>query len=388
MTRFLAIILKNLLKGLNYPVFGKADFTRNIKPAAGAKADTLNCRITLTKRESENAIVDTLGLQIRGSIHAPGKMNYTSARITITDITDGINNAKPVHGNVEKCQVKPSPVFCYTTELGRLPDCVTTISDWMDVASIPTDWITLPRKGKRNLKFSLVILSSQTEEQFACATCNFTYRNNLQGYIDLKENIRHAQALALPLAFTVALADKKISNREVEVIESWAENNIAVSQASNKKRCRINKSWARFIALLPACNRIRSYKICNKIAKVAPLAIRCDILDLCLHVVGTNGIANVKQLILLKNIASRLDIHWDRFRTMMEIILPACMHEVEDIEIGLGITSEMSNSQTRLHLTREYRKWNSRVTNSNPKIQAQAEHMLKLIAEAKNQYVG
>ncbi len=86
--------------------------------------------------------------------------------------------------------------------------------------------------------------------------------------------------------------------------------------------------------------------------------------------------------------ARRLDIGWDRFCTMMEMILPICMHEVEDVEIGLGITSEMSNAQTRRHLTKEYRKWNARVTNSNPKIQAQAEHMLKLIAEARIQYVG
>ncbi len=75
MTKFLAIMFKNLLKGLNYPVFWKADFSRNIKPAAGPKADALNCRITLTKRESENSILDTLCLQIRGSIHAPGKMH-------------------------------------------------------------------------------------------------------------------------------------------------------------------------------------------------------------------------------------------------------------------------------------------------------------------------
>jgi len=62
------------------------------------------------------------------------------------------------------------------------------------------------------------------------------------------------------------------------------------------------------------------------------------------------------------------------------------MHEVRDIETILGISSDMSKEKVRQHLNKEYSKWNSRVTNADPDIQNQADQMLNLIAEARNQY--
>ena len=72
---------------------------------------------------------------------------------------------------------------------------------------------------------------------------------------------------------------------------------------------------------------------------------------------------------------------------MMEKIIPVDMHETADIETLLGITSDMSQEKAREHLNKEYAKWNSRVTNSDPKIQSQADQMLRLIAEARTQLV-
>jgi hypothetical protein len=46
----------------------------------------------------------------------------------------------------------------------------------------------------------------------------------------------------------------------------------------------------------------------------------------------------------------------------------------------------MSREKVRQHLNKEYSKWNSRVTNSDPDIQNQADQMLSLIAEARSHY--
>ena len=129
-------------------------------------------------------------------------------------------------------------------------------------------------------------------------------------------------------------------------------------------------------------------KICKKIAKTVPFAVRCDILELCLRVVHANNFAATEQLVLLKNMAGWLEVHRERFRSMMEKILPVGMHESKDIELILGITSDMNRKQTCQHLSKEYRKWNARVTNSDYEVQAQAEHMLKLIAETRCRYAG
>jgi hypothetical protein len=39
-------------------------------------------------------------------------------------------------------------------------------------------------------------------------------------------------------------------------------------------------------------------------------------------------------------------------------------------------------------LNKEYSKWSARVTNTDPEIQSQADQMLKLIAEARSNYIG
>ncbi len=73
---------------------------------------------------------------------------------------------------------------------------------------------------------------------------------------------------------------------------------------------------------------------------------------------------------------------------MMEKILPVSIHEVKDTEVLIGVTSGMSKEGSRHQLNREYAKWNARVTNSDPRVRTQADQMLKLIAEARSQYVG
>jgi hypothetical protein len=47
----------------------------------------------------------------------------------------------------------------------------------------------------------------------------------------------------------------------------------------------------------------------------------------------------------------------------------------------------MSKDKTRKHLNKEYSKWNARVTNTDSEIQAQADDMLKFIAETRSEYV-
>ncbi len=78
----------------------------------------------------------------------------------------------------------------------------------------------------------------------------------------------------------------------------------------------------------------------------------------------------------------------DRFRAMMEKVLPVNIHQVKDAKVVLGLGPNMSKEKTRRQLNTQYRQWNSRVTNADPKIQAQADQMLKLIAETRSQLIA
>lgn len=339
-------------------------------------SEILNCRVQLL-REQENVF----SVEILGSISAPAGCQSVVAEVSIIDITDGVNKTKSVYTFIENDQIEYSQAFSHTVNLGRLPSQVTVIPDWMSIAKIPAHFLALPYAGRRNLQFTVSILSQQSDAELAYTICSLIYENLSVGYIELEERIRLAKAKAISLAFTVAATDKKISPHTVEIIRKWAKNNITISDAFIVS----GKLFAQIIAVFPDGARICCNVLCRKITNAAPLKIRCDILELCMRVAGTGSVIAFEQLLLLKNIADRFEIPREKFRTMLENILPVRMYEIKDLEISLGITSDMDNNQLCCQLSKEYRKWNARVISRNPEIENQAENMLKLIAELRNE---
>ena len=382
-----AVIFLGSVQGFKFPTLRKADSNQGAELTERPDLRVLNCRVQLLKQKDENCCFDAFSMEICGSIHTPSDMHYTIARILITDMTDGISKAKPVHSCVKRWQMQDSPAFCYNVDLGKLPKRDTTLSEWLAVGLINLDWLTFPRKGKRMLQFSTSILSRESNEEFACAKCTFTYENPTFGYVDYQENIQRIKAMVVGLAFAVSAADKKLCGCEVDIIKTWVRANIDVAQESNRAKHKIEKAFNKTVRFFRDGNQLDTYKICKEIVEIAPIADRYDILELCLYVAQGNGVATVEELELLKNLASWLEVDTNRFRTMLEKIIPVSMHEVEDVEVILGVTSGMSKDGLRRHLNKEYRKWNARTTNSNPEIQTEAEHMLNIITQARSEYI-
>ncbi len=348
----------------------------------------LNCRVKLSKQPDGDSDSDAFNVEICGSIHAPQDANSANLNISTVDVTEPRSQGVPVRALVKQWQMPDSSIFFYNAKLGKLPHQVTTISDWTSIALLRLDWLSLPRKGKRELMFIISIFPAEGGEQLAWARCYFAYHNRDFGYLDLQENDQRAKILAVTLAFTVSAADKKLYDCEVDLIKNWARENIDLSEASNKERRKLEKALNETIAFFRDGNQLNSYDICREIVEIAPLAARYDILNLCLYVAQANSSVTTEELTALKDLASWLEIDMDKFREMVERVLPVDMHEVLDIEAVLGVTSDMNKEKARQHLNKEYSKWSARVTSSDPEIQSQADQMLKLIAEARSQYVG
>lgn len=77
-----------------------------------------------------------------------------------------------------------------------------------------------------------------------------------------------------------------------------------------------------------------------------------------------------------------------KIQSMIEKELPITMHSEDSSnnEQLIGITSDMSKSDILKHLRQEYTKWNSRITNSDPKVQEQAKKMIEIISELRTKY--
>ncbi len=348
----------------------------------------LNCRVRLTAPEKDSEGSAAFAVDVCGAIEAPADMHPATLRISIVDATDGASRAVPVHARVKEWQASDSPAFCYNADLGRLPHRVTTLTEWTTLAQLPVDWLVFPRKGERVFRFHVLILSRQDGRELARAEYAVDVENTEYGYIDSEENVERSRILAVGLAFAVSASDYKLFNCEVDLIKNWAKDNIHLSNTSEKVERKIEKALDKTVGFFRNGNHLDARRICEEIVKIAPVAERYDILDLCLHVAQTKGCATAEELAILKRLAEWLEVDPDRFRGMMERVLPVGIQEVTDTETLLGITADMSTEKARQHLNREYSKWNSRVTNSDPEIRSQADQMLKLIAEARRQYVA
>jgi hypothetical protein len=375
----------SLVKDFNVSFLRKVISNQIAEPSLQPNLNVLNCRVQLKHQQRDNFSFDAFNVEICGTINAPSNMHHMSVRISITDIT---SKELPVHSCVAKWQMDESPVFCYISDLGKLSSARTTLSSWITVAQVKLDWLRFPRRGKRNLRFSTSILSCEGDYEIARAGCTFTYDNSAFGYIDFQENIQRVKTLTVVLGFAVSACDNKLYNCEVELLKNWARINFGVSQASRKVGRKLEKALNKTLAFCLNGNKIDAYKICKEIVELVPVAERYDILDLCLHVAQAKGAATVEELLFLRKLESWLEVDADKFSSMIEKILPVNIHEIKDAEIILGVTPDMSKEQTRRYLNKVYRKWNARVTNFDPKIQAQADCMLKFIAEARRAHVG
>lgn len=349
----------------------------------------LNCRVRLTKLKEEDRIFDAFNVEICGSIHAATDAYQAALKVSILDVTDGDPRAVQTevkHGS-SPGGLSMSP-FCYKAELGKLPHQVTILSDWTGVARLRLDGLLFPRKGSRSLQFDTSIVSAATGQQLARAQCTFAYDNPSFGYVDLQEHGERTKVLAVGLAFAVAAADGNLYDCEIELIKNWARDNILDNpeQANDQDGRKLEKALSKTVAFFRAGNKLDSHGMCRELLEIAPLAQRYDILELCLYVARAGGSVAAEDLAILKDLASWLELDRERFRTMMEKVLPVEMHQVKDVETVLGITSDMTKEKVRRHLNKEYSKWNSRVTNADPGIQSQADQMLKLIAGARSQY--
>jgi len=378
----------DLVRSLRSHFVAEANFISPLDAPLRPDMAGLNCRVCFGPGGKDASSDDSFVVEICGRIHSAAENDEAALRATLFDVTGAPHDCKPVLSKAAQWRLKDSNAFCYGAELGRLAGRQTVLDQWMRVARLQTGWLVFPRRGERSLLAHVSIVSRRDLQELARAECVFPYYNEESGYIDAEENRQRVKTLAIALAFAISAADGKMFKCEVELIKDWARDNLCLSEASSRARRKLEKALNKTFAFFRCGRRLNTQGICRELVELASAADVQDVMALCLHVAQAKGSAAPEELAILGDLARWLEIDADAYRRMMERILPVNMHQVKDTQLVLGVTSDMSEETTRRHLNREYSKWNARVTNHDPQIQAQADEMLSLIAEARRQYVG
>jgi len=365
---------------------GVAVRRRNKSSYNGYDFRRLNCRVCLANEQRSGRSSEVFKVELCGTMQQGEPAEYPAVRVRVDDVTE--QAVLPVYGRLSQHSEDSPQSFVYSAGLSNLSCQDRRILQWTSVARIHTEWLILPRRGHRKLSFNVSLVSRESGRQLGTAGCVFEYENPSFGYLDEEENIERAKTLAVALAFAVSTADGQMNERQVELIKEWTRSHIGFAGASDSSRDKLEKALEQTVVFFRSGKQVDVQKICGELAGTTPTVVRCDILSLCLQVAGARGSVGAEATELLKNLAKWMEVDMERFRGMMEKILPANMHQSQDAELILGVRGDMDKEEVRHVLNREYRKWNARVTSSDPQVQAQADHMLRFIAEARKEYVA
>ncbi len=296
------------------------------------------CKVQLQSESSDGNTGSAFAVMIRGAVPVPTPMHETDVQILIADVTAGCDSPQAVLCAAKQWQLDDSPAFCYRACNGKIPDTDFVISDWLDIATIPIDLLQFPAKGDRKLQFVTTLTSHGASYELASASVSLDYRNDNLGYADAKENAARTKTLTLQLA-------------------------AAVCTGRNDQEPDIDA-------------------ICSEMVSIATIVDIYDAMELCLQSVAAAGVTRRDQTRLISRIAAALVVDEKKFRALSQKILPLSMHEEKDLEFILGITADMTPEEGKNRLRCEYQKWNARVNHPDADVQAQADQMLTLIAEA------
>jgi hypothetical protein len=169
------------------------------------------------------------------------------------------------------------------------------------------------------------------------------------------------------------------------MVKNWVFSSAKSSPDQDKKTAQLHDAvnWA--VRMITRRKSDISL-LCEQIVPIASFPDRCRILDFCMNLAKAKGYINQEKLVLLNQIAEKLEIEKELFLNMTEKILPPDICRVDDEKILIGITPGMDDRQAKKLLNQLYRKWSARVTNYNPDVRQKAAFMLKYIAQARSEY--
>jgi len=283
--------------------------------------------------------------------------------------------------------------------------------DWVEMVEIPIFCLEFPWKGNRGLKLRfLSLLADHTVDRamfkygglvsgsdnpcYGSAEATFFHEVTELGWLDEDKNRPKVWALTIELAMHMAAADGSMDKTEGKAVQNWVKKVIEMAPEGKKqetkgklnsivKRC-YEKASAGDTSLDP---------ICSSLKEVASEPQKYDALKLCVEVMSADGKADKEELKELDRIVAQLGLDPEQYRIMLDPHLTTVEMDTSgsvgvDPKALLGIKDGDSAADIRSKLTVATRKWNSRVTSSDPETVKRAEEMLKMIAELRDDLLG
>ena len=346
------------------------------------ESSQLNCRVQISDPVTDQDH-QCFCIELIGSIVTQTMPCQAHLHMEIIDVTEGLENAQPVFG-IHSESEKP---FEYHTLLGTLEQRTTRLSRWTSIGQIDPATLCFERQGLRSLMFRISLLPDERDDLLARSTYILTFQNPQPGYRDYMDDQQQVRTVGAALALALVYMDGRPSNAQRQCIGQWLLGDIKPGPIHSGSMRRFNQSVKKLERMVQKYKPIGLMSKCQELVDDTTQTQRSDMIRLCLDVLSDAHHLSATQLTWIKQYKTWLQLDPQLFRDQLAQTIPIQRHEYLDLEALLGITDTLNSEQILDQLTREYAKWNPRVTSTDPAIREQADRMLALIAETRQKHI-
>lgn len=258
------------------------------------------------------------------------------------------------------------------------------------LGTVPVEALIFPHRGARKIGIEVEHLCEGLPVEKVKR--EFSFEVTSEGYIEGQENRERAEEMGIYLGMHLAAADGSLDEVEAQVVRRWIDSQLRLLPVNRKvtrtERLKVVFEDARSKAINEGLDVGAIFSV---LEEHASLAIKIEVLELCLDVMKADGIADPRELEQLDRIAQAIGISPGKYRALLDQRLAEVevisSESIQDGDRILGIDPTWSHEKVRKHLTVEYRKWNGRVNSSDESIRKRAQEMVSLIAEARKRYL-
>lgn len=338
-------------------------------------------------------------IQVKGIIPVTDKKRRLGFYVSVLDSTTK-DKRDPVFSVLEDFQEKNTYAYQYFEEVGEVEPSLAFIK-WVRAGIILPEILQPPFGGIRKLTVILRLLdldqpnpiragfhSGEPPAMLAILAQHFEYNCEFKGYEEQKKERQEAQAIAIKIGVSVAMADGEIVDSEGEIIKNWIKKTIAKAPDSESAVLKEIYNEAFKTAFFESKEgNLSLSKLTGRLNEIGDLKVKYETIELCFDVMAADGKMEPEELKTIRDVSLALGLDQDeiaKIRDQKIIKMNSTSGSTGRVEDLLGIRSDWDEAKVKRHLRDEFQKWNNRITALPPgEERDNAQKMLDLIAEAR-----
>ena len=307
--------------------------------------------------------------------------------LTVTDVTEDLPEPKPIFCINHAAFGFPTPGLALARDV-VLPHLAATVQRLPVGPLPPKEAIVCPHRGRRKIKIEGLLVFGERTLMSASIFRNHT--QDRYGYAELDVLAEDAVCRLARLGLIVAGIDGKIDSKEAKAVQQFLRERISTLDVDRDLKTAVNAAFKDQLAegLGSASASAKASEICEMIRLYDPHSAEETAYELALKVTAADGKIDPKEEAVLLKIQEALELDDKTVEKLRDLhVRLASITSGSDekfFEIDPSLPIAVKNKMAR----KLYRKWQGRVTHTNPSIRLDAEERVRRLGELLARYAS